>query len=239
MFKKNQNIIDFIFINEYYKNVIDTLPAPATKYVPDWWKKMEPYSDNKLKIQGKFSSATGKKCMPMLDSITSGYIVPLWADVLVLKNQNGHTLSWKTDEAVFGVHDSRQSDGVEGPEEYAVPAYKYHNPWVIRTNPGWSCLITAPNGYHNLPFKIIPGIVDTDVYPQEINPVFWIKKDFEGIIEKGTPMYQVIPIKREKWEMKISSYEKNEQHYYNQEKNMSTTIVNNYIKNIWQKKEYK
>ena len=233
-----KNVIKFISIGEYYKNVIEDKPSPATQWVPSWWKKMEPYVDGKIKISGNVTSATGKKCMPMLDAMTAGYIVPLWTDIMVTKNANGHSVSWKTKEPVFGVHDPRQSDGVSHPLGYSSSAFKYHNPWVIKTSSGWSSLISHPMGYHDLPFRMIPGLVDTDKYPQDINPVFWIKEDFEGIIEKGTPMFQVVPIKREPWVSKFESYT-SEQHMYSQEKNIAKTIVNNYVKNIWQKKEYK
>jgi len=66
-------------------------PLPATEYVPEWWKN-----------KGAFISATGqpekkryfvppqkmvnhswKKCTPMIDAITGGYILPLWADVMI------------------------------------------------------------------------------------------------------------------------------------------------------------
>jgi hypothetical protein len=237
MFRK-KNIIEFISISKYYENVITDTPSPASKFVPQWWKNMQPYVDNKLKIHGHNSSATGKKCMPMFDAIACGYIIPLWADAMIVKTGDGHSASWKTQQPLFGVHDPRQSNGVEIPEGYSESAFKYHNPWVIKTPPGWSCLITHPFGYPDLPFKMISAIVDTDIYPQDINPVFWIKKNFEGIIEAGTPMVQVIPIKRSKWDSKFSSYTE-EQHMHNQEKNIGKTIVNNYVKNIWQKKEYK
>ena len=106
--------------------------------VDNWWKKMEPYVDGKVKISGNVTSATGKKCMPMLDAMTAGYIVPLWTDIMVTKNANGHSVSWKTKEPVFGVHDPRQSDGVAHPLGYSSSAFKYHNPWVIKTSSGWS-----------------------------------------------------------------------------------------------------
>jgi hypothetical protein len=232
-----KNVIKFISIGEYYENVVEDKPSPSKEWVPDWWKKMDPYVDSKIKIHGHVSSATGKKCMPMLDAMTAGYMVPLWTDVMVTKTGNGHSVSWKTKEPVFGAHDSRQSDGVDHPTGYSSIAFKYHNPWVIKTSPGWSSLISHPMGYHDLPFRMIPALVDTDKYPQDINPVFWIRDDFEGIIEKGTPMFQVLPIKREPWKSQFEAYT-SEQHMYNQEKNIGKTIVNNYIKNIWQKKDY-
>lgn len=56
-------------------------------------------------------------------------------------------------------------------------------------------------------FSIIPGIVDTDSFKQEINFPFVVNGDkyleLETRIKKGTPYVQVIPFKKESWEMKI------------------------------------
>ena len=58
-------------------------------------------------------------------------------------------------------------------------------------------------------FSIIPGIVDTDTFPQEVNFPIIINGDkhpvLETIIKLGTPIVQVIPFKREKWKMIIES----------------------------------
>ena len=45
----------------------------------------------------------------------------------------------------------------------------------------------------------LPGIVDTDRSPQPINFPFFIKKNFVGTIEVGTPVVQLIPFKRDDW----------------------------------------
>lgn len=235
---KDKKTIEFISIGEYYKDVVTDLPSPSSKNVPEWWRKMDTYVDGKIKIHGHNSSATGKKCMPMFDAITSGYIIPLWTDIMVVKTGEGHSVSWKTQEPPIGVHDPRQSYGVATPYGFSTTAYKYHNPWVIKTPPGWSCLIMHPSGHDYLPIRSISAVVDTDIYPQDINPVFWIQENFEGIIESGTPIVQILPFKRQSWISGFSSYT-SQQHMHNQEKNIAKTIINNYVKNIWQKKDYK
>jgi hypothetical protein len=58
-------------------------------------------------------------------------------------------------------------------------------------------------------FSIMPGIVDTDTFPNEINFPIVINGDkypvLETIIEKGTPYVQIIPFKRDSWKMKFKS----------------------------------
>jgi hypothetical protein len=56
----------------------------------------------------------------------------------------------------------------------------------------------------DLPFYILPAIVDTDKHPLIINFPFFIKEGFTGVIEFGTPMVQAIPFKRDNWESKTS-----------------------------------
>jgi hypothetical protein len=54
----------------------------------------------------------------------------------------------------------------------------------------------------------LPGIVDTDKYTAPVNFPFVINDiNFEGIIPKGTPIAQVIPFKRDPWEIKIGGFE--------------------------------
>ena len=54
--------------------------------------------------------------------------------------------------------------------------------------------LNRPNGL----FEIISGIVDTDSYPALINfPFFATGPDGVHVIEKGTPLVQVIPFRRD------------------------------------------
>ena len=54
-------------------------PRPAYKAMPDWFKGLKP------KIDGETADAAGsiKKCIPVLDAVSLGYIIPLWADIIV------------------------------------------------------------------------------------------------------------------------------------------------------------
>ena len=228
--------IKFIAPNSHVMQVREK-PLPASKFIPEWWKQMSPHMNNKFDLTPQ-PNATAKKCFPLLDGITAGYIVTLWADLLVTQRDGAPYVKWATDVNVLEVWSSKQSYGYEIPEGYNETVFKYQHGWVIETPKNYSCLITHPIGYPNIPIRTLSGIIDTDSLKTFANSPFVIKEGFEGIIEKGTPMFQVVPIKREPWVSKFESYT-SEQHMYSQEKNIAKTIVNNYIKNIWQKKEYK
>ena len=75
------------------------------------------------------------------------------------------------------------------------------NPWKIKTPKGYSCLFVPPLNNSDDRFSIIPGIVDTDTFPSEINFPIIINGDkypvLETTIKKGTPYVQIIPFKRD------------------------------------------
>jgi len=59
-------------------------PKPATASVPDWYKNIESYMNGAKRPTGEGNtSATIKRCMPVFDAITGGYILYSYADVFV------------------------------------------------------------------------------------------------------------------------------------------------------------
>lgn len=75
---------------------------------------------------------------------------------------------------------------------------KFHNYWTLRTPPGWSCLFLPPLNRHHPVFEILAGVVDTDLYCGRIHfPFVATAPDGFHVVEKGTPMVQVIPFRRE------------------------------------------
>jgi hypothetical protein len=219
-------------------------PHPASKSIPDWYKNApiyEPAPNNldgkKLSIFNGTLNHSFKKCTPMLEPLTFGYIIPLWADVLVSLKDGSPEISWMTETQIFSPHGDT-SKRVEHPPGYTNLVVKYVSTWMAQTPAGYSCLITSPFGYRNLPFMQIPSIIDTDKSVMEGSFPMWIKAGFEGIVEKGTPLVQVIPFKRNDWKSTFDYYEDGE-HRTLIEKTFKTTMLNHYTKNIWSKKDFK
>jgi hypothetical protein len=68
-------------------------------------------------------------------------------------------------------------------------------------------MFTAPV-HRDSVFTILDGVVDTDTYTAPVNFPFVLNDiKFEGMIPAGTPMAQVVPFKRETWEMSIGDSE--------------------------------
>jgi hypothetical protein len=235
--------IEFVAMNKFDYD-IQLKPYPASKNIPDWWRDELPYDVTEENPTGKkiivdigSSNATFKKCTPMLDAITSGYIVPLWADAQVRWTEEGPRITWRTKRNIFQQHGD-SSSRVQPPIGYSNYVFKYLNTWIPKTPKGYSVLVTSPFGHRNLPFQSIPAIIDSDRSTLDIVVPMWLKEGFEGIIEKGTPMFQVTPFKRENWESEFSYLEDGEFDKI-QERNFNSTIVSHYIKNVWSKKGYK
>lgn len=186
---------DFFIDPEYY-------PKPSKKVLPEWYKNQKPYHTEKPKeiIDGNITS-TIKKCMPVFDVLTSGYIISTFQDISVERSGEDILVKTVTNNPPLEHHTNWQFKGhpYEG-NLLGVP--KWINPWSIRTPKGYSCLFINPVHGAN-PYTIIfEGIVDTDEYINTVNFPFVFKDPkFEGIIPAGTPLVQVIPFKRDEWKM--------------------------------------
>jgi len=66
-------------------------PVEASKLMPDWFKSLS------RDIEGvdKFGSGTIKRCVPALEAISQGYIIPLWADLHVKVSRRINILNEK------------------------------------------------------------------------------------------------------------------------------------------------
>jgi hypothetical protein len=235
--------IEFQAISKYFYDVA-LRPYPAKQSVPDWFKNVHPYeiseenpSGKKMLLRNYESNATFKKCTPMLDALTSGYIIPLWSDVQITNQEKKDPLiTWKVRGSnVFEIH-GPSSNLMPAPTGYYSQAFKFINGWRPIVPKGYSMLITQPFGYRDTPFHAVPAIIDDSV-TLEIVPPVWVKKDFEGIVEKGTPMIQLTLFKREKWKSNYTFITKEENDII-QDRDFNGTIQNHYIKNFWKRKEY-
>ena len=238
------NTIKFEYIGDYAYSVCEK-PYPASQSIPQWFRDHPAYaisnknpSGKKIIIENRQSNATAKKCTPMLDGMTSGYIIPLWADVQITQKKDGPEISWMTTRDVFGLHGNYSSDKIKPIDGFYELVLKYITYFRIRTPKGYSSIIRNPAGHYDIPFYALPAVIDTDKSVIDSNIPCWVSKSFEGIVEKGTPIAQVIPFKRENWN---HDFEVINEDKFNAEtdKYFNSTIVNSYIKNLWTKKVYK
>lgn len=171
-------------------------PVPAKAYLPGWFRKL-PAVDPEVEDLNN-TGLTVKRCMPFLDAMTTGWIIPLAATVRLDISESGTRVDagWDFDRTMVSNHGTFQ---VKGNPMGARPPCKFHNYWTIATPPGWSrCLFVNPLNRPNGVFEVAAGIVDTDTYRSPIHfPFFATGEDGLHVVEKGSPLVQVIPFKRE------------------------------------------
>ena len=204
MYKK----IQFIAQTKEMLEVLDR-PYPSITKLPKWIASTPSYIGGKRSVDVyNDPTSTVKKCLPVMDSITAGYHIPLHSDVWVENEQddpNTINIRWSFESIqVVDIQKQEQMGSYPIPDGYYPTAFKWINPWIIKTPPGWSCLFTHPLHSDNVPFKCMTSIVDTDKFPLPVNFVFFLKKKFSGLIEKETPIIQVIPFKRNDFKSEFS-----------------------------------
>ena len=245
--------MDIVFTNTSGFDDLEQ-PKPASKFIPDWYKNMESYINKVKKPDGRGGTdATIKRCMPVFDAITAGYIITLPADVYVSikeyearDEQTGQIIKDLPIKKIqnfewvnFGLvnfHTVEQAPTHPARNEHSYP--KWINYWSIKTPKGYSTMFVQPMHRESV-FTILPGIVDTDEYYAPVNFPFVINDpNFEGLIPKGTPIAQVIPFKRESWTMRFGS----EKEVAEQAKNvgmLNTKFFDRYKTMFRANKEYK
>jgi hypothetical protein len=212
-------------------------PEPASKNLPDWYKDIETYVGGIKAPNGNgITTATIKKCMPVFDAIASGYIIKSVSDVFVsqkethyidqdhfdktgeslplseksvIKNKYPKTVpyfEWANFNAIQ-FHPIEQAPNHPQRNGHILSYPKWINPWGITTPPGYSCIFVQP-WHRESKFTIMPGIVDTDLYNAPVNFPFVLNDvAWKGLIPAGTPIAQVIPFKRDSWNMEYGTQE--------------------------------
>jgi hypothetical protein len=218
------------------------MPKPTQKTLPGWYKDMEGYPGgtyNPENDEDGFPSETIKKCIPILDSLSMGYLIPLWTDTWVSKKIDGISWMWSAVrqpvKAVEG-HHPMQVEGFPMPHEHIKEVFKWINPWLIKTPPGYSTLFIHPLNRNDLPFTILPAVVDTDTFPLSVNFPFFLKNNFSGLIPYGTPIAQAIPFKRDSF--KSTRKEINVEKYMKVHNRHESTFINRYKNLWWSKKDF-
>lgn len=234
----NKKIINFIASTQEILDIADK-PYPAVRNLPEWFIKTDRYVDGIQDIDEYGDpNSTVKKCMPMVDLIGAGYHIPLPSDTW-LDNFGEKDLKFRwswTDYQLIIMQKREQHTTYPTPFGYYESIFKWVNPWIIKTPPGWSCLFTHPSHHEELPFRTLPAIVDTDKYPTFVNLPFYVRKGFNGLIPKGTPIVQVIPFKRETFKSEFS-YDKGNKLKKIWDK-VHTIFFERYQKFFWTPKKY-
>ena len=210
-------------------------PQPAKNFIPKKYKDLDGYTNNDLR------APTVKQCIPFLDAMTNGYIIPFHQDYLITVDYNKKEWDVRANFYSPRAHGSQQL-----PDKYQdgqKPVGKFANKWTIKTPLGYSCLFVHPMNVPKTDFEIIPGIIDTDIYDDAVLFPYYFrrydggnKENVQIHIKTGDPMVQVIPFKREKW--KSCSGSTKNKNYAKLRDKWAGQMLNIYKKFYWRKKNY-
>lgn len=208
------------------QEIQESVPPPeqSKNFIPKWYKD----------IPGKQDLINVKKCIPFLDSMSHGYIQKTWADIHVEKSSDGITVSCNDTVCLFSV---RETSDIPTGDQYYDFQLIWQRPWSPVLPDGYSGLVVHPLNRLDLPFLTLSGIVDFDksIHAPVGNIPFYIKRGFVGVIPTGTPMFQIIPIKREEWTSEVTAYSES---FWDEKVEERKGISDFYKKKLWQKKSF-
>jgi hypothetical protein len=176
-------------------------PFPARQGLPDWLRGMPRHTFSEMHGE---DLRTVKHCPPFVDAMAQGFVIPLPCDVTVEAGR----LSWDWNlpplgaghhpRAPISFHAPAQVEGTpfSQPDQVIV---KFNSFWTIELEPGWSLFATHPVNRADLPFRLLSGLVDADRFHDVgiLYPAVWLDAGFSGLLPRGTPIAQCIPVPRQ------------------------------------------
>jgi hypothetical protein len=185
-------------------------PKPALNYLPEWYKQMKMFGgegNKPIYHDGTIANKTVKACMPFMDSLVSGYIQESWCDLHISFDNDGY-FEYNYSCAPSPIS-YRDSVSISVPNIFVQKEFVWQVHWAPKLEKGYSALITHPFNRFDLPFINTSGIIDSDEFFHEIpgNYPFYFYKNDEVFIPAGTPLYQIIPIKRDSWQSSAEKFD--------------------------------
>lgn len=235
-------------INKIFKQTIEFLPSsqevfdfveppqPSKSFIPEWYKQGNAFDIKNIQFKNQEIVKPLKSCVPFLDALTAGYIQSTWSDLIISSDSQGARYKWLVPPQIMEHRETPVSLPI--PEEYANMEFHWKIPWIVRLPKNYSLLITHPLNRVDLPFFTLTGIIDADEFHHIRfgNIPFYIKKNFSGVIPSGTPIFQIIPFKRENWSSKTQPF--NQINMLKKEYSFSKKLIGEYKDKFWKKKKY-
>lgn len=238
------------YINRDLKGVIPDI-KPASKIVPKWYKDMPLMDAVKETVNERNATVfvdhpLMKRCLPVRDYLTSGYIIPYWSNTVLTKTSEGtyldvsHTPKNLNEDYNIGVDWHSRGQVKNSPLEQLTDGEKLLKlmcPWTLKTPKGYSTLFFSPF-YHENQVTILPAIVDTDTFNIPTNFPAIIMDD-NVKINMGDPIIQAVPFKRESWTSDIVSSKKGDLSKNRSLYALLTSNVAEYTRNLWHRKYFR
>ena len=229
----------------YNKTAEKFRPVVAKSYVPKWYSNADRYEKNMATGEYYLNNEGGKllsfkACPAMLDLFTSGYLYVTPCDLTFFKKADG-TMDVKTELGFEDFCGARPAmPNFQVPEGYGRSHFHWYPNWAPQLPQGYSALYVSPLNRFELPFITTAGIIDNDKMDTPGLVPFFLRNGFEGVLPAGTPYLQILPFKREDWQMDFKFYEYGDiiKRHNAQAELYRTKDGGSYKKNTWSRKKY-
>lgn len=163
------------------------------------------------KTYSRDTKPTIRHCPGVVDVLRSGYLLRAWTDIEI----NTPAPATGTPQDMHQAQTPMRPDEIGGrlggfgaalnqklplwPGEYSF-AIKADSPWTCRTPPGWSLLFLPIPYEEKKPWRLVPGITDSDEF-HVINLILMWSHHGSYLIEAGTPLCWLLPVRRDGFNM--------------------------------------
>ena len=234
-----------IFHSNKIYNTKESEPRPTATVTPKWWKDADMfvkdnYGNYIANWSGQGRMPTFKACPALLDGFTTGYVLITPCDIEFYEKRGRKKVKTEIGFEDF-VGDRDEMPGFLVPEGYDKKHFHWYANWAPQLPSGYSSLYIPPMNNFELPFLTTAGIIDSDKVTNSGLIPFFLRKDFLGVIPKGTPYLQIIPFKRDDWEAEYIHHSPTEIHNRTIENSNKFRTVEGgvYKKYFWSKRKYK
>ena len=174
---RNESLKINFYCDEKYQNRVPE-PIESSKSFPEWFselplvpKKYATNGNDVYSLRVDESHMNVKKCLGIQDFLKTGYLIPAWADFVFREDENGSLyVNWVEnlyDDTNYNAHGESQYYTMPNKPIYGHFG-KVNTPWIVKTDPGVSCLITHPVWHNNKSFTSATAVFHTDVSPLNI-----------------------------------------------------------------------
>jgi hypothetical protein len=246
MSKSKNNTIKVKFLQSY-PHLVDAFPTPepATKNVPEWYRKQPNIAgEDPNTPQNGSLRLTVKKCQAFFDAMAAGYTLKVPVDIFIDTTDGKFDIQLPGEMQRFRAeliahHSTEQISQMPFDKGiYCDTVLRIHPTWMVSTSKGYSTLFMNPMHQAPTPLSTVEAIIDTDKFWSDGHLSFLVHRNFKGIIKQGTPLVQVIPFKRDEYEMElVKDFDPEKTNL--QRRIVRSTFQNGYRMKFWQKKVFK
>lgn len=229
--------IEFICDKEEYGAIPE--PEPASKHLPEWYRHL-PHQASGRDARISLDDKTARKCAPLLDAMTAGWIMklPYETEVSIDRSTKQMQVRSRGSEELTTIFPWRAVGGERSDFDY--PPIQINLRWIVKVPPGHSLFVVPPlnrDEYADL-FRPYAGFIDADKRFNQMNTVIQWQRDYTGVLDAGTPLVQIIPFRRDGMVSQALTRPMNEDERVARDRDgvQKEVSANRYMEQLWEPK---